>query len=100
MDNTAVAPDKNQGRGMRKTRTGNVVSNKMDKTVVVRIERMKMHPKFKKYIRVWKNIKAHDAENKCLIGDVVEIVETRPVSKDKRWRVSRIVTRPAGTEER
>lgn len=80
-------------RGNRKTRTGIVVSDKMDKTVVVRIERIKMHQRYKKYIRVWKKVKAHDEKNECRTGDHVKIIESKPLSKDKRWRVSGIVKR-------
>jgi small subunit ribosomal protein S17 len=80
-------------RGHRKVRTGIVMSDKMDKTVVVRIERTKMHRKYKKYIRVWKNIKVHDEENTCKKGDVVQLTETRPLSKDKRWRVTSVLRR-------
>ena len=74
-------------------RTGVVVSNKMDKTVVVRIERIKMHRRYKKYIKVWKKVKAHDEGNTCREGDVVEIIETRPLSREKRWRVMKILKR-------
>lgn len=80
-------------RGSRKVRTGVVVSNKMDKTVVVRIERIKLDPMYKKYTRVWKKVKAHDQENSCRVGDQVQLRETRPLSKDKRWRVTKILKR-------
>ena len=86
-----VATNVQKQRGVRKIRTGVVVSHKMDKTVVVRIERIKMHPKYKKYIRVWKKVKAHDQNNTCQTGDRVQIIESRPLSKDKRWRVTKIV---------
>ena len=89
----AIAAPAPERRKLRKVRTGLVVSDKMDKTVVVRIERIKMHAKFKKYIRVWKTVKAHDEANSCHAGDQVQIVETRPRSKDKRWRVTKIVKR-------
>jgi small subunit ribosomal protein S17 len=79
----------NLARRSRKTRTGVVVSNKMQKTVVVEIERTFRHPLYQKVIRVHDRFKAHDEENKCAIGDKVEIMETRPLSKDKRWRVVR-----------
>jgi len=68
-----------------------VVSDKMDKTVVVRVERLSRHPLYTKVIKRAKKYKAHDAQNECRIGDLVEIVETRPLSKDKRWRVTEIV---------
>ena len=92
MVNPAQAQNEKE-RGHLKVRTGVVMSDKMDKTIVVRIERTKMHRKYKKYIRVWKNVKAHDAENKCKIGDVVQLTETRPISKDKRWRVTQVLRR-------
>jgi small subunit ribosomal protein S17 len=76
---------------VRKKRAGRVVSNKMDKTVVVRIERTLRHPLYGKIIKRAKHFKAHDPKNECQIGDRVEIVETRPLSKDKRWRVTRIL---------
>lgn len=78
-------------RGKRKVLTGTVVSDKMDKTVVVSVERMFMHPMYKKYIRRMSKYKAHDNTNECQIGDQVIIVESRPLSRTKRWRVSRIV---------
>lgn len=80
-------------RGQAKTREGVVVSNKMDKTVVVRIDRLAPHPKYKKYTRRRITVKAHDAENTCGIGDRVVIAETRPLSRDKRWRVRTILER-------
>ena len=77
----------------RKTRLGLVVSDKMNKTVVVAVETPKRHPLYKKTIKRVVKYKAHDEENKCKTGDKVRIVETRPFSKDKRWRVAEIVTR-------
>jgi len=74
----------------RKTMTGRVVSNKMDKTAVVRVETRRRHPLYKKTIRKTTNFKAHDENNECGLGDVVRILETRPLSKDKRWRVVEI----------
>jgi small subunit ribosomal protein S17 len=82
--------------GQRKTRQGTVVSNKMEKTVVVRVERLTKHPRYNKTIKRAKKFKAHDEQNQCAIGDIVEIMETRPLSKDKRWRVTEIVKRAAG----
>ncbi|MBI5179547.1 MAG: 30S ribosomal protein S17 [Nitrospinae bacterium] len=76
----------------RKTRVGQVVSNKMDKTIVVKIERKMLHPVFKKFIKRTKKYVAHDKDNKCQVGDVVEIEETRPMSKTKRWKVVSIVS--------
>jgi small subunit ribosomal protein S17 len=78
-------------RGMRKTMTGEVVSDKMDKTVVVQITRRHLHPLFKKYITRTFRYKAHDETNSCGVGDKVELVESRPLSHDKRWRVKKIV---------
>lgn len=75
----------------KKRLTGIVVSNKMDKTVVVRVERLKMHPYFKRLYKVHKKFKAHDEKNKCKVGDLVIIEECRPLSKEKRWRVVEII---------
>ena len=75
---------------MRKTMIGHVISNKMDKTVVVAVETLRRHPRYKKTIRKTTNFKAHDENNECGLGDVVRIKETRPLSKDKRWRVVEI----------
>lgn len=80
-------------RGTRKRRTGVVVSNKMDKTVVVTTVRMTMHPLYKKYIKKRVRFKAHDEANSCQVGDTVIIQECRPLSKDKRWRVVNIIKR-------
>jgi small subunit ribosomal protein S17 len=80
-------------RNKRKERVGVVVSNRMEKTVVVRLERLMQHPLYKKSMKRARNIKAHDGENRCLIGDKVRVVETRPLSGDKRWRVVEIVER-------
>ena len=76
---------------MRKRQIGTVVSNKMDKTVVVTMERTVKHPVYKKYVRRRGKCIAHDAENVCQIGDKVLVVETRPLSKTKRWRVDEVV---------
>ena len=81
--------------GHRKERTGVVLSNKMDKTVVVVVERLVKHPKYKKYLRARKKYKAHDEKNSCGVGDQVEIVETRPLSKEKRWAVKSILKKAA-----
>ena len=78
-------------RGHRKTREGLVVSDKMDKTVVVEVEDRVKHPKYGKVIRRTKRYKAHDAENACGVGDRVVLMETRPLSATKRWRVSQIL---------
>ena len=80
-------------RNARKTRVGLVVSDKMDKTVVVAIERRMAHPVYGKMMTRTKKLKAHDEENSAKAGDTVRIMETRPLSKDKRWRVVEIVER-------
>ena len=78
-------------RALRKTRTGKVVSDKMDKTIVVAIEDSVQHPLYKKVIKRTYKLKAHDEKNECRIGDKVKVMETRPLSKDKRWRVVEII---------
>ncbi|MBO5052401.1 MAG: 30S ribosomal protein S17 [Clostridia bacterium] len=78
-------------RAFRKVRVGRVVSNKMDKTIVVAIEDNVRHPKYGKIIKRTVKISAHDAENQCNIGDKVSVMETRPLSKTKRWRLVEIV---------
>ena len=78
-------------RNLRKTRVGMVVSDKMDKTVVVAIQDNVKHPLYKKIIKRTVKFKAHDEQNACGVGDKVEIMETRPLSKDKRWRVIEIL---------
>jgi len=75
----------------RKVLTGSVVSDKMQKTVVIRITRRKLHPLYKKYVTKTKKIKAHDERNECSIGDIVRVIESRPLSKDKNWRLLEIV---------
>ncbi len=85
-------------RGRPKTRVGTVTSNKMTKTVVVQVERRMKHGRYGKYMTEKKKYKAHDQEQACKIGDIVRITETRPLSKDKRWRVSEIVTRAEAAE--
>ncbi len=77
----------------RKTKIGRVASNKMDKTVVVVVETPKRHPLYKKIIRRTVKYKAHDENNECQLGDTVRIIETRPLSRHKRWRVGEIITR-------
>ncbi len=78
-------------RNLRKVRTGVVTSNKMDKTVTVAIERKVMHPKYGKFVKKTTKLHAHDEKNECTIGDVVRIMETRPLSKIKRWRLVEVV---------
>lgn len=80
-------------RNERKTRIGKVVSDKMDKTVVVAVERLVQHPLYKKAVKQTVKFKAHDENNESHIGDTVEIMETRPLSKEKRWRVVQIIER-------
>ena len=82
-------------RGKRKTLTGVVASDKMDKTVVVMVNRLVLHPVYQKYIRKRTKVKAHDEKNECHIGDKVLLIETRPLSKEKRWRVKEILERAA-----
>jgi|TARA_Y100000815_G_C13122490_1_gene417390 small subunit ribosomal protein S17 len=77
----------------KKTMTGVVVSNKMDKTVVIKVERRFSHPVFKKVVKTTKKYKVHDEKNECLEGDLVRIQETRPLSKEKRWRLLGIISR-------
>lgn len=78
-------------RALRKTRVGKVVSNKMDKTIVVAIQTSVKHPLYGKIIKRTTKLKAHDEENKCQIGDKVKVMETRPLSREKRWRLVEIV---------
>ena len=78
-------------RGIRRTLVGQIVSDKMDKTVVVEVTRRFQHPVYKKYISRRKRYKAHDEDNEFQSGDTVELVESRPISKDKRWRVARLI---------
>jgi small subunit ribosomal protein S17 len=80
-------------RGIRKTMLGTVVGDRMDKTVVVAVERLVQHPLYKKYIRKQKRYKAHDEKNDCHVGDRVLLVETRPLSREKRWRVKEVLER-------
>lgn len=83
----------------RKVRVGKVVSDKMDKTVVVLVERLVQHPKYKKYYKKYSKFMAHDKDNSCSVGDIVEIVECRPLSRHKHWKVRRILEK-AKIEER
>jgi len=78
-------------RGNRKVRVGRVVSDKMDKTIVVAVETFVTHPLYRKQIRKTTKFKAHDENNECRIGDVVKIMETRPLSKDKNWRLISVI---------
>ena len=78
-------------RNLRETRTGKVVSNKMDKTIVVAVENHVRHPLYNKIVKRTYKLKAHDENNECNIGDTVKVMETRPLSKDKRWRLVEVV---------
>jgi len=80
-----------ENRAFRKTRIGQVVSDKMDKTIVVAVEDSVQHPLYKKTMKRTYKLKAHDENNECGIGDTVEVMETRPLSKDKRWRLVSII---------
>ena len=82
----------------RRALIGRVASDKMDKTVVVEVVRYKMDPMYKKYVRIRRKYKAHDAKNEFRTGDRVEILEHRPLSKNKQWMVTRLIERPAGAE--
>mgnify|MGYP000906729700 FL=1 len=78
-------------RALRKTRIGMVVSDKMEKTVVVAVQRLVRHPLYGRIVKLTSKIKAHDEANECKVGDKVKVMETRPLSKDKRWRVVNII---------
>ena len=84
--------------GLRKERSGLVVSDRMQKTVVVSVERRVMHPRYKKVLKRRTKVKAHDESNQCHVGDRVLIVECRPLSRDKRWRVSKVIERARKAE--
>jgi small subunit ribosomal protein S17 len=83
-------------RGMRRTLVGTVVSNQMDKTVVVRVERLVQDPQYGKYVRRYSRFMAHDEGNTCRVGDKVRIIEHRPLSKRKRWKVQETLAKAAG----
>ena len=91
MSEASQAPAEAQARGYRKVREGLVVSDKMDKTVIVMVEDRVKHPKYGKVIRRTKKYKAHDGENACGVGDRVLLMETRPMSATKRWRIAEIL---------
>jgi small subunit ribosomal protein S17 len=80
---------------MRRTLVGTVISDKNDKTVVVRVERLVKDPRYKKYVRRYSKFMAHDEQNACSVGDRVRIIEHRPISKQKRWKVQETVTKAA-----
>lgn len=91
MSATLTAAASEERRGLRKTRVGLVVSNKMDKTIVVAVERRVKDPLYQKYVKRTRKFMAHDEQNECQIGDRVRIMETRPMSKHKNWRLVQIV---------
>jgi small subunit ribosomal protein S17 len=84
--------------GKRRTKVGRVISDKMDKTVVVSVERLRRHPIYKRVVRLSSKFKAHDEENSAHVGDTVRIEESRPLSREKRWRVVEVVARSSGQE--
>ena len=90
---TAKVETQSDERGRRKSRVGKVVSDKMDKTCVVMIERLVKHPEVGRYVRRRSKFKVHDEKNECKEGDVIRFMETRPLSKDKRWRFVEFVER-------
>jgi len=85
-------------RGMRRTLVGQVVSDRMDKTVVVRVERLVKDPRYKKFVRRYSRFMAHDETNACAVGDRVRIIEHRPLSKNKRWKVQTTLESSAGAQ--
>ena len=85
-------------QGKRRTKTGRVVSDKMDKTVVVSVERLRRHPIYKRVVRLSSKFKAHDEENSARVGDTVRIEESRPLSREKRWTVVEVVARGSHEE--
>jgi small subunit ribosomal protein S17 len=84
--------------GKRRTKVGRVISDKMDKTVVVSVERLRRHPIYKRVVRLSSKFKAHDEENGAHVGDTVRIEESRPLSAEKRWRVVEVIARGSGEE--
>jgi len=84
--------------GKRRTKVGRVVSDKMDKTIVVSVERLRRHPVYKRVVRLSSKFKAHDEENSARVGDTVRIEESRPLSREKRWRVIEVIARGSGVE--
>ena len=85
-------------QGKRRSKVGRVVSDKMDKTVVVSVERLRRHPIYKRVVRLSSKFKAHDEENNAKVGDTVRIEESRPLSRDKRWRVVEVMARGSHEE--
>lgn len=91
METPVAKPEKSEERNLRKTRIGKVVSDKMDKTIVVAVENNVRHPLYKKIIKKTYKLKAHDENNECREGDRVKVMETRPLSREKRWRLVEII---------
>lgn len=87
----APTDDAEKGRGIRKTRVGKVISNKMDKSIIITVERRVKHRLYKKFFKKTTKFMAHDEKNECTIGDTVKIMETRPLSKNKRWRLVEVI---------
>ena len=85
-------------QGKRRTKVGRVVSDKMDRTVVVSVERLRRHPIYKRVVRLSSKFKAHDEQNTARVGDTVRIEESRPLSREKRWRIVEVVARGSGVE--
>jgi small subunit ribosomal protein S17 len=98
-DTTPTAPIAEKARGNRKERLGEVISNKMAKTIIVRVERRFPHPRFKKVITGYKKFYAHDEKAEAKVGDRVRIEETRPISKTKRWRLVEVIERSSGVAQ-
>jgi len=88
-----LAVSAEEARKVKKLQVGTVVSDRMDKTVVAQVEILKKHPIYKKYIKRSKRYKVHDEQNECRIGDIIRFVETRPISKDKCWKLVEIIER-------
>src|SRR5438445_8191454 len=95
-ENTTITATSQPSRGNRKERIGEVISNKMAKTIIVKVERRFPHPRFKKVVTGYKKFYAHDEKSEAKVGDRVRIQETRPLSKTKRWRLMQVVVRSAG----
>src|SRR5215813_13414175 len=98
-DTTPTAPTAEKARGNRKERLGEVISNKMAKTIIVRVERRFPHPRFKKVVTGYKKFYAHDEKAEAKVGDRVRIEETRPSSKTKRWRLVEVIERSSGVAQ-
>lgn len=98
MADTVTTTPSETKRGHRKERFGEVISNKMAKTIVVRVERRFPHPRFKKVVTAYKKLYAHDEKSEAKVGDIVRVVETRPLSKIKRWRLMEVIERSSGVE--